>query len=117
MKRRTVIVGIISVILLCIVVVLGVGLYKRNENIKAYNTALSKVDSNDFDGAIKSLEGIKFEDSEQLLKYAMANKFIDGKDYESAIPILIELNDYKESAELLQLAEYGLAMQYIDGEK
>ena len=88
--------------------------FVRNNNIAQYDKAKEYMNREDYDKAIDVLRNLKYEDSEILIIYLEAKILFDNKDYEGAISKLMDIEDFQDSKEQIQLAKYKLAIQYFE---
>lgn len=106
-----------------LVVCLGCGYFAYGEykNSQQYTMAKEYYEEKRYDEAIELLADLgTYKDAETLMeeiqnqqKYDQAKAYFDSKDFQKAVDIFAEIEFYKDSKDMLNEANYQIAMDYM----
>ncbi len=112
-SREIIAAGIIIGFAICIVVVSSVSSKK-----KKYNDAVDLIEQGKYDEGFSLMSKVKDADEVNEYKYSKAKEAYDHKNYSVAIKLFLEIKDYKDSSNMVNLCHEGeKELLYVQSEE
>ena len=88
---------------------------------RAYNEAIKKYNTNDYDAAILAFQDIQdYNDSAEMVTksyYAKGIQLLNEENYSEALEMLRNCGEFSDTADQIIVCQYELGKQYIDREE